>query len=85
MYYFDLYKEFIKIRFKTAAEYRSNTILMGISQIIGYLSEFIVLWIMLSKFHQMGQWNAYELMLIYAMNLTGYSLANFFIYNCTYD
>lgn len=85
MYYFSLYKEFIKIRFKTAAEYRSNTILMGISQIIGYLSEFIVLWIMISQFRQMGQWNAYELMLIYAMNLTGYSLANFFIYNTSND
>jgi len=65
---------------KTAAEYRGSTIISGVCQIIGYLSEYIVLWIMVSKFNQMGQWNAYEIMLIYAMNLMGYSLANAFVY-----
>ena len=81
MYYFDLYKEFIKIRIKTALEYRASTIIFGISQMISYLAEFILLWIMVSNFQQMGQWNAYEIMLIYATNLMGYAIASAFLHN----
>ena len=85
MYYLDLYWEFIKIRIKTAVEYRGQTFITGFSQMIGYGSEFLILWIMVSKFQQMGQWNVYEIMLIYAMNLLGYSLANVFIYRTCHN
>jgi len=85
MYYLDLYWEFIKIRIKTAVEYRGQTFIMGLSQIIGYSSEFLILWIMVSKFQQMGQWNTYEVMLIYAMNILGYSLANVFLYRTCHN
>lgn len=85
MYYLDLYWEFIKIRIKTMAEYRAETLITGTSQIIGYFARFVVLWIMVSKFQQMGQWNAYEIMLIYSMNLLGYSLANVFIYRTCHN
>ena len=81
MYYWDLYKEFIKIRIKTAMEYRANTIIFGISQMVNYLADFILVWIMVSKFRQMGQWNAYEIMLIYAVNLMGYAIASAFLFN----
>ena len=80
MYYLDLYWEFVKIRIKTMLEYRGETILTGIFEIIGYLSRFIVVWIMVLKFDTIGKWNAYEVMLLYAMNLLGYSLANVFLY-----
>jgi len=85
MYYLDLYWEFIKIRLKTAVEYREETFLTGFFEIIGYASEFVILWIMISKFRQMGQWNAYEIMLIYAMNLLCYSLANVFLYRTCHN
>lgn len=85
MYYLDLYWEFIKIRMKTAVEYRGETFLTGISEMVGYASEFLVLWIMVNTFQQMGQWNAYEIMLIYAMNLLCYSLANVFLYRTCHN
>ena len=85
MYYLDLYWEFIKIRMKTAVEYRGETLITGISEMIGYASEFVILWIMVGKFQQMGQWNAYEIMLIYAMNLLGYSLSNVFLYRTCHN
>ena len=80
MYYLELYWEFIKIRIKTAVEYRGETIVTGIAQFIYYGAQFATLWIMVSKFQQMGKWSAYEVLLIYSMNLIGYSLANTFIY-----
>ena len=41
---------------------------------------FVPRWIMVLKFDTIGKWNAYEVMLLYAMNLLGYSLANVFLY-----
>ncbi len=80
MYYLGLYWEFIKIRFKTMVEYRTETLVMGIGEILGYLAKFIVIAIMVSKFQTMGGWNAYEIILLYAFNLLSYAVSNMFLY-----
>ncbi len=80
MYYLRLYWEFIKISLKTMVEYRAETLAMGIAQIFGYLANFIVVAVMVSKFQTMGGWNAYEIMLLYAFNLLSYALSSMFLY-----
>ena len=80
MYYLGLYWEFIKIRLKTMVEYRSNTIWTGIAEACGYTADFLVIWIMISKFHNIGDWNAYEVIFLYAINLLTYSLSSMFLY-----
>mgnify|MGYP000863678573 CR=1 FL=1 len=80
MYYFGLYIEFIKIRLKAMVEYRSETIWTGLAQAAGYFAEFAVIWVMISKFGTIGEWNSYEIMLLYALNLLTYALAGSFFY-----
>lgn len=85
MYYFGLYMEFIKIRLKAMVEYRAETIWTGVAQAAGYLAEFAIIWVMINKFENIGGWNPYEVMLLYAFNLFTYALAGSFLYRTCYN
>jgi ABC-2 type transport system permease protein len=76
-----LYMQFIKIRIKTALEYRGAFISGAAAQIIGYGTTFLLIWIMISKFKTLNGWKPYEVLFLYAINLLSYALAAFFIFN----
>lgn len=84
MYYIGLYCKFVKIRLKAMVEYRGETFWTALAQAAGYFAEFAVIWIMVNQFVTIGAWNAYEIMLLFALNLLTYALAGSFFYRtCT--
>ncbi len=83
MKYFNLYLEFYKIKLKGIAEYRSAFFLTSISKFVNYLAQFITIWIMINAFQTMGAWNAYEIMLLFALQTSAYAIAGSFTYHIT--
>jgi ABC-2 type transport system permease protein len=83
MRYYKLYLEFYKIKLKGIAEYRGSFYLTSISKFINYLAQFITIWIMINAFKTMGAWNAYEIMLLFALQTAAYAIAGSFTYHIT--
>lgn len=81
MHYFSLYIEFIKIRIMGIAEYRKAFILGGIAQFATYGAEFLLIWVILSKFQMINGWSSYEIMFLFALNLASYAITAFFLHN----
>lgn len=83
MNYFKLYLEFYKIKLKGIVEYRSAFFMTSISKFVNYLAQFITIWIMIDAFKTMGSWNAYEIMLLFALETAAYAIAGSFTYHIT--
>lgn len=77
---FELYKEFIKIKLNSMLQYKSAFIWTSISKISVWGTEFLMIWIMIEQFKNIGPWSSYEVLLLFALNLTSYSLAGFFFF-----
>lgn len=59
--------------------YRWSFLINCISQALDYAVTFLLMWIMISAFHDMNGWNAYEVMLLYAFSLFAYGIAGTFL------
>lgn len=84
MYYLSLYVEFIRIRLKSSIEHRGAFLLTALVQALSYGANFLIVWVMVNQFQAMGQWQAYEVMFLSALNLCSYGLAGFFFYAPSY-
>jgi len=51
------------------------------SKMIGWAANLIVIYLMVLRFETISNWSAYEVLLLYSMNATAYSLSGFFMYN----
>lgn len=71
----------IKYSFKSIASYRVAFIMNAISQIVSYMVDFGLTWIMVNAFGSMNGWSKHEVILLYAMSLASYALAGFFFFN----
>lgn len=84
MEYILLYIEFIKIKLKGMFEYRNAFLWTSLAKATGWAADFMIIWVMLNQFQDLGGWSTYEVMLLYSLNVTSYSLAGFFLFHpCT--
>ncbi len=84
MHYVLLYVEFVKIKFMGIAENRKAFFMAATTQAVSYGAEIMLIWVLLNQFRTINGWNAYEVMLLYALNLGSYAIAAFFLFNtCT--
>ncbi|WP_165867558.1 ABC transporter permease [Paenibacillus pinisoli] len=81
MDYASLYWTFIRINIKAKTEYRAAFLLTFLSRGIVWSTEFALIWVLLYKFQSIAGWGQYEVMFLYALNLTSYSLAAFFCFH----
>jgi ABC-2 type transport system permease protein len=81
---FEVFIEMIKVNILGRMEYRGEFISMFIAQLFSYGFEFLMIWIMINKFKTLGSWSAFEVMLIYSINLCSYGLAGTFFYSTHY-
>jgi len=51
------------------------------SKMTGWVVELVLIWIMINKFQTIGGWKPFEVMLLYALNLSSYSIAGFFLFH----
>jgi ABC-2 type transport system permease protein len=62
---------------KSTFEYRPAFVTDMITVIIAYLVSYLGIWILLDKFKIIEGWTLYEVMLLFNLNLTAYSLTSF--------
>lgn len=76
-----IYWAFLKIHLKSMVEYRGAFISHSIAKIIGWGADFLMLFVMISQVNQLNGWGAYEMLLLFGLQLWDYSMAGFFFYN----
>lgn len=77
----EVYFEFIKIKMKSMIEYRGAFLLTSLSKGSVWITEILLLYILINQFKTISGWNAQEVMLLYSLNLLTYSLAAFFLFH----
>jgi ABC-type histidine transport system ATPase subunit len=76
--------ELYKIAIRTALAHRSAYWAGIVAQWLSYGSTFATLYIMVSNFEILGDWNPDEMIFMYALNLLAYAIAATFFFNpCT--
>ncbi|MBH5319682.1 ABC-2 family transporter protein [Paenibacillus sp. GSMTC-2017] len=81
MEHLPLYWRFIRINIKAKTEYRAAFLLTFLSRGVLWSTEFALLWVLLYQFKSIAGWGQYEVMFLYSLNLTSYSLAAFFCFH----
>ncbi|UKS28365.1 ABC-2 family transporter protein [Paenibacillus sp. HWE-109] len=76
-----LYLAFIRIKLNGVVEYRGAFLLTSFSKASVWVTEFLLIYILISKFKQIAGWGTYEVMFLYALSLASYSFAGFFLFH----
>jgi ABC-2 type transport system permease protein len=78
-YYLHIGWAYGKLHFKKMLMFRASFAINCVSQFLYYSIDFALIWIMVTAFRHMNGWNQYEVMLLFAMNLIGSSIASLFL------
>lgn len=81
MNHMPLYWQFVKIKLKAMADYRSSFLIITFSKTLMWAVEVFVLWILIDRFKTIAGWGSYEVLLLFGLNLSSYALAGFFFYH----
>jgi ABC-2 type transport system permease protein len=72
--------KFVELRLKERMEYRGAFLLGVVAQIIGYGGSYLVIWLMMQRFHSIDGWSWPEIALLYSIGLFTYSLGASFTF-----
>ena len=78
---FRLYMAFAKVRFLTQLEYRGEYMVRTLSKILAWSTGFIMVMVLLMRFREVGGWNVYEVLFLYALNMLTHAMAGTFFMN----
>lgn len=81
MEYMSLYLKFIQIKLRGMVEYKGAFWLSFFAKLIGFFTDFVMIWLLIYRFDSIAGWNSYEVMLLYSLNLASYSFAGFFLFH----
>lgn len=76
-----LYIEFIRIKWRTAAQFRGSFFLTAFSKFVGFGASFATLYILVSNFNDMGGWSAPEVLCLFALSQMTYALSACFTFH----
>jgi len=79
-YYLRLARIFMKIQIKRLVVFNASFVMQFFAQGGNYAVTFLLMWVMVTSFNTMNGWNAFEVMLLYAVNLTAYGFAGMFFF-----
>ena len=66
--------------FREAASYSQRLVFVGwfVVQIIGYLGQYVAIWVLIKRFGHLSGWSVFEVLFLYSINLLSYSLSGIF-------
>lgn len=76
-----LYIEFIRIKWRSASQYRGAFIMTAISKIMGFGAEFATIYILVNRFNAMSGWTAPQVLSLFALTQISYALAACFTFH----
>lgn len=78
---FSTWKTFIALKYKMAFEYKGAFWAATFSQLLWYGVDFLLIWVLVSRFRNLAGWNADEIIFLYSTQLITYALAGTFFFN----
>lgn len=75
----------LRISIKAQLMYPSAFIARILAQWVGYSAQFFTVWIMIRSFGSVNNWNSYEVIFIFAIQLISYAISSSFIANTLSD
>jgi ABC-2 type transport system permease protein len=75
-----LFRVGLGLHFRRCILSRGSFVLSFFSQGPQYAVDFLLMWVMVSAFDTMNGWNAFEVMLLYAVSLTAYAFGGMFFF-----
>lgn len=78
MRYIKLFFLFLKLDFISSVMYRGAFWINSFAIVVSYTTEYIVLWLTVSRFGSVGGWLPEEILLLFALDLLCYSFAGVF-------
>lgn len=81
MEYLSLYLDFVKIKLKGMTEYPGAFWAESIAKMMGWAANLIIIYLMVFRFENVFGWSAYEVLMLYSINATSYSLAGFLMFD----
>lgn len=76
-----LYAEFIRIKWRTAAQFRGSFFLTAFSKFVGFGAEFATIYIMVNRFQSMGGWSASEVLCLFSLCQLSYAFSACFTFH----
>ena len=73
-----LYAAFAKVNLLSQLEYRGQYAIRMLTKIISWSTGFVMILILLNKFKTIGDWNVYEVLFLYVLDVLSYSIAGTF-------
>lgn len=77
--FFGVMSVYFKASMKSKLEYRGALIFDIIGCVLGYGTQFMLIWVLISRFELVNGWKAFEVMLLYSMSIVSYTLASIFL------
>jgi ABC-2 type transport system permease protein len=77
--FFGVMSVYFKASMKSKFEYRGAFVFDIIGCVLGYGTQFLLIWVLISRFELVNGWKAFEVMLLYSMSIVSYTLANIFL------
>lgn len=81
--YMKLLGAFFRVTFRTATAYRSTYFAGIVGQWLGYGATFATLFILTTRFENLGGWTPSEVLLLYGLAVLSYCIAATFLFNPT--
>lgn len=80
-----LFLHYVRLRMKERMEYRGAFLIGMVTQMLGYASSYLVIWLMLLRFEVVGGWNWPEIAFLYSLNVLTYALGAAIAYSPMVD
>ncbi|WOO34832.1 ABC-2 family transporter protein [Anaerocolumna sp. AGMB13020] len=78
---FSTWKTFIVLKYKMAFEYKGAFWAATFSQVLWYGVDFLLMWVLVSRFKTLAGWSADEIIFLYSIHLITYAAAGTFFFN----
>lgn len=78
-----LFWHFVRMRMRERMEYRGAFLIGLIAQMLSYVADFAVIWILVHRFTTLGGWGWREIAFLYSLNLMSYAIGAAFTYSQT--
>jgi ABC-type uncharacterized transport system ATPase subunit len=76
-----IFGRLVALRYKARLMYPAAYYAFLATKLIGYVSEYAVLWLLVSRFKTIAGWTLPELLLLHSLNVISYTLAASFVYH----
>jgi ABC-2 type transport system permease protein len=71
----------VRLRYRTRLMYPAGYVSFLLAKLVGYVGEYAVLWLLLTRFKNIAGWTLPEVLLLHSLNVVSYTVAASFVFH----